>query len=821
MRVRVCILLLFSISGFSGLIYEAIWSHYLKLFLGHAAIAQTLVLIIFMGGMAIGSWLAGRSSLRITNLLLAYAVVEGIVGAGGLAFHAVFVHSVEFIYRDLLPALGSPMLASLCKWLLGAALILPQSILLGMTFPLLSGALIRRFPDRAGNTLALLCFVNSLGGAVGVIVSGFVLMDRFGLPGTILTAGLINIAVALLIWSLARQPAWRQPGAAPDKQRESTTWPAPQVTLLVAAGITGAASFIYEIAWLRMLNLVLGATTHSFELMLSAFILGLVCGSLWIRRYIQVLTDPVRFLGIVQIFMGCFALATLWLYAETFYWMAGLLELVSRTSAGYLAFNLGSHAIAFAVMLPATFCAGTTLPLITYALLNSGYGERSVGQVYAVNTLGAIIGVVLAVQVGLTLIGLKGVVLAGAALDIGLGLVLLRRRAEATVNARVLVPGVIGLGFLGMTWAAVQLNPLQMASTVYLFGNPDILRDAEVPFHQDGKSATVNLIRYPSGILGITTNGKTDAAIQMREGKPANLDEFTMTLLGALPLAVHPGAKAIAVIGFGSGLTTHTLLASPDVERVDTIDIEPAVVLAAEQFRPRVERAFADPRSHVYIDDAKSFFSSQQNDYDIIVSEPSNPWVSGIASLYTREFYRFVRGHLRDQGIFAQWLHVYDLDMPLFGSVLNAMAESFPDYAVYNLNDQDALIIAGGSLVERNAQLAQTLPDAVLPELARLGMQRGDLPRLRIGSRSLLQPLLDSYAVTANSDYFPVLDLNAVRTRFLQKDARDLFRLQNSPLPLLEMLSAEDVRPAARYTTHRSATAFLANLVRHRQSSDT
>src|SRR5262245_21647218 len=189
-RGRNLLFAIFTISGFSGLIYESIWSHYLKLFLGHAAYAQTLVLAIFMGGMALGSWLISRYGARIRQLLLGYVIVEGLIGLCGILFHHGFVTLTELSFDRVIPSFTSNAAVHAWKWTLGSLLILPQSTLLGMTFPLISGGIIRRWPERAGETLSMLYFTNSLGAAVGVLVSGFVLIAHVGLPGTILTAGL-------------------------------------------------------------------------------------------------------------------------------------------------------------------------------------------------------------------------------------------------------------------------------------------------------------------------------------------------------------------------------------------------------------------------------------------------------------------------------------------------------------------------------------------------------------------------------------------------------------------------------------------------------
>ncbi|MBT8077310.1 MAG: spermidine synthase, partial [Gammaproteobacteria bacterium] len=420
--------LIFAISGFAGLIYESIWSHYLKLFLGHAAYAQSLVLIIFMGGMAAGAWISSRLSPRWRSLLIAYAAVELVVGLAALAFHPLFAGLVDSFYATVLPATGDPLLGNALKFAAAGLIILPQSILLGTTFPLMSAGIIRRFPDTPGGSIAMLYFTNSIGAALGVLASSFWLIGKVGLPGTIGAAGLLNILLALAVFVLVRldpeSPAIpQQPRAARGELSVLSR------RFLLAAFITGAASFIYEIGWIRMLSLVLGSTTHSFELMLSAFITGLAFGGLWIKRRIDSIDRPVRFSGYVQLIMGAFALLTLPVYAQTFDWMAWLLQALELNEENYATFTVASHGIALAVMLPTTFMAGMTLPLFTHVLMKRGEGERSIGRVYAANTIGAICGVLFAVQVRQPMLRHKWQNLTGALLDIALG-IFLHDRAE-------------------------------------------------------------------------------------------------------------------------------------------------------------------------------------------------------------------------------------------------------------------------------------------------------------------------------------------------------------------------------------------------------
>lgn len=818
---RKALIVLFALSGFSGLIYENIWSYYLKLFLGHAAYAQTLVLAIFMGGMAIGAWLSAKYSSRWSNTLRVYAVTEGIIGVFGLVFHGTFEWATGLAYSTILPSLGDPIAIITFKWGLSTLLILPQSILLGMTFPLMTASLVRHSQGSSGSMIALLYFTNSIGAAIGVLLSGFWLVGQVGLPGTILTAALLNIVIALFAWLLARpqDEGLQLPVGSISQAVVSTDsfyWLMLSVSLL-----TGTASFIYEISWIRMLSLVMGSSTHSFELMLSAFILGLAFGGLWIKQRIDRVKNMVRFLGIVQIIMGLLAMATIALYTQTFELMQALVRSLGKTDGGYVLYNIISYLMSLGLMFPATFCAGMTLPLLTHALLQRQYGERSVGHVYAANTIGAIVGVFGAIHLGMPLLGLKGLMTVGATLDMVVGLGLLWHIKESSGRQPLIYGAAVVVASVGFTTLGVQWDTLKMASGVYRTGVLLNSKEASILFHKDGKTSTVDLVDHGGGLTSIRTNGKSDASIQLDIRKPRALDESTMIFAAAFPLALHPDAKAVANIGFGSGLTSQVLLGSSKLERVDTIEIEEAIVQAAKGFRPRVDAVYADPRSHIYLDDAKTYFSSHGSKYDIIISEPSNPWVSGVSSLFTDEFYRMVKTHLSDKGLFVQWFQMYEIDAEVVFSVLKALDNNFSDYALYKSAIDDLLIVAsnGGNVsVPTGAPLES---DVIKKELARYGIYAAeDFLMWKLAEKKSLLPLVRSFDVPMNSDYFPYLDLHASKTRFLEKDAREMVGLIDAAIPVLEMLGeapplySTERRPGGAYF-FRTEAMFEASAVRH------
>jgi spermidine synthase len=776
---------LFALSGFTGLIYESVWSHYLRLFLGAAAFAQSFVLAAFMGGMALGAWLASRWSARLKNLLAAYGWIEAGIGVAALVFHEAFVALTGLSLDHVIPALGSPEAVEIYKYSLCAALIVPQTVLLGMTFPILSGAVIRRGPEASGHHLAMLYFTNSIGAAVGALASAFLLLGWLGMPGTMRLAGVLNLALAVTVLAIARRG---EPPAVAAVPSGGAALSGNYIVRLFLAGafVTGLASFVYEIVWIRMLSLVLGSSFHAFELMLSAFITGLALGGLWIRRRIDRIADPVRYAGLVQLGMGLAALATIFVYHWTFDWMAWTLAILQRNEAAYPVFNLFSHALAFAVMLPATFLAGMTLPLFTFVLLRGGRGERAIGQVYASNTLGAITGVLLTVHFLVPETGLKLALVLGAAADMFLGTWLLRHSQAVFRRAHAFSALILGMLAATATARAEILEPERLASGVYRYGKA-VPEDRRVFFYKDGKTASVAVLGSP-GAVSIVTNGKPDAGIRMDPSQPPTEDEFTMTLNGALPLLIKPDAKTFANIGWGSGLTAHVLVSHGGPREVDTIEIEPAMVAGARVFFPRNIRAYRDPRSHVFFEDAKSYFARHRKRYDVIISEPSNPWVNGVANLFTTEFYRDSKRYLAPGGVFVQWLQIYEFNDRLLASILAALAENFADYEVYAANSSDLVVIA---VAEGRVPPVGPLPQkesVFLQELARLGIKRAeDIGARRVGTKREIGPLFMTLGAPANSDFHPLVQLEAPRARFEATSAKAIFALVNAPLPILEM----------------------------------
>jgi spermidine synthase len=798
------LLVLFLLSGFAGLIYQSIWSHYLGLTLGHAAYAQTLVLAIFMGGMAVGAAVAGRYTPRLRHLILAYAIIELLIGLAGLLFHPAFIAYTNFSQATALPAITSSGLASAYQWTTATALILPQCVLLGATFPLLSAGCLRIAPAMDGKILGGLYFSNSFGAAIGALAATFVLLPAIGMPGTVATAGWLNILVAVLaglMWWLGVGRASAEVASFPrarlgDALEEPPSQPEPErrflELILLSTFLSGAFSFVYEIGWIRLLNQALGTTVHSFELMLAAFIIGLAFGGLWIRNRSGRIRDVMRYVAWAQLLMGVAALLSVIVFSNSFEWVGWMLEAFQRNDEGYRLFMVGSATISMLVMFPAAFFAGMTLPLFTMALLRRGFGEGSIGSVYAANTLGSIAGVLLAVHLLIPLLGVHVAVMLAAIGDVAVGLYLYRIAHPGTW--RWTPPRLAGaIAILVVVASSAVLgkpDPLEQVAGVFRTGTTRLDENTAITFLEDGKTATIAVYSSSGRRYGlISTNGKPDASMAIDIGDAPTDDEITMLMAASLPLALHPSPAEVAVIGWGSGLTTHTLLGSDAVERVDSIEIEREMWVGARQFGERVQRAYRDPRSHVIFEDARTWFATGARKYDVIISEPSNPWVSGVASLFTREFYAFLADHLNDNGLLVQWMQVYELSDPLLAQMVAALIDVYPHVNVYTTNMTDLLFVSSKSPIPDFDNTA--LEDLALAgELRRVGLAGQQDYRARyFGDRNFLENLVRLTGAEIHSDFYPTVSLKAPRDRYTQQSATVLDSVYRSGFPVTEVLS--------------------------------
>jgi hypothetical protein len=539
--------------------------------------------------------------------------------------------------------------------------------------------------------------------------------------------------------------------------------------------------------------------------MLSAFLFGLGFGSLLIRKRADGAEAPVRLLGTVQWAMGAAALLTLPIYAQSFPVMAWLVGAVPKTEAGYVVFNLARYALALLVMLPATLLAGMTLPLITGTLLRAGAGERVIGQAYSANTVGSMIGAVGGGLVLMSRLGLERLLAFGAALDIAVGVALLVTAAEGARRLKVgaLAAGAGALVVAG-TLLLVRLDQRVLTSGVYRSGQIPDEGTREVLFYQDGATATIGAHRLPNGQTVITTNGKGDASLPLRWLQQASGellapvpmlgegDETTQLLAPLITLAHRPEATRALVVGQGSGMSTHILLGDPLLEEVVTVEIEPEMIVGSSVFQPANRRSFEDPRGRFLLEDARRAIV-QGEPLDIILSEPSNPWISGVASLFTVEFYERARARLAPGGVFGQWVHLYEIEDEIVLTILAAIDRTFPQWTAYLTSAADMMVIAAKDELPMPDWRVAEFP-GIQQDLAHAPpLTPGVLESLFLFDDRTMGPLLARWE--PNTDARPLVDTRAERARFLGGGAAGVFSFADHPVNVSRILSGARFAP--------------------------
>lgn len=683
-------------SGACALVYELVWSKYLGNVLGNSGQAHAVVLATFMGGLAFGAYLFGRKSDQVKVPLQLYGALELGIGVYALLFHPV-LGLLGKVYLVIAPAMPESTRLFAKLFLAGAAL-LPPTILMGGTLP----PLVRHFTSNLAGLrreLAKLYAINSLGAATGAFIAGVHLVPEFGLSAANRMAAGLNVFIAICALVLSRSAV--RAAAAPTTEVEPVEaepeYPLRAVKIaLWGSALSGFSAMVMQVSWIRLLALVLGASAYAFTLILTAFILGIGLGSLWLARRVK--GDTLRLFGWLQAGIAVSVCVALPLYIRMPYWLWQISDVLNHSIESWPIYQTLSFALCCLVLLVPTALMGASFPAVArVATAKVSEMGTKLGGVYLWNTLGTVLGSLLGGLVLMPLIRMEGAFAVAVAVNILASALALS--ATPKQKRRMLPVGVAA-------FAAVVFF-VGSAGWTNLVANAGAFRDTEPPpptfaqykarmdrtyktfFYKDDTFATVVVgkLQMKGGAQFLRINGKVDAS----DGG----DMDTQILLGQLgPMLHRKQVKHVLVIGLGSGVTVGSVLTHPEVELVDVVEISPAVVDAAKMFAHINNNALDDPRVKVHIDDARTFMLLQGKKYDLIISEPSNPWVAGVAGLFTREFFQLAKDHLQDDGILVQWMHLYEISDQLVKLVVRTMRETFPHGSSW-LGRLDLVMVAG------------------------------------------------------------------------------------------------------------------------------
>lgn len=706
----------FFVSGACGLIHEVAWTRLLRLIMGNGTFSTTTVLCAFMGGLALGSYLSGRFIDQRHDPLRIFALFEGVIGIYCFLLPWL-INGAEPIYRFLYQNTHTSFyIFSLIRFFFSGLILLMPAIFMGATLPVLTRFLTRS-PSRMGRSVGTLYAVNTFGAVLGASISGFVLIPALGVTHTIYLASLFNLLVsATAFWLYRRTLNWEdesapvEPSPAGGVKRKvrtkgGKTAAAPPVPLSYGKGalamllwgyfFAGFAALVYEIAWFRALSLLIGSTVYAFSLMLTAFVLGIAVGSMIYSRFADRVRDPMRALAIIQVGIGLSALLVVPFIGKLPFFVTGV---IARYIGSFWALQLAEFALCMGIMLVPTTLMGAAFPLVSrlYNQQSANVG-RTVGNVYGANTVGNISGAFIGGFLLIPFLGIQNTLFLAVAANILVGclFLMLTHRFRPLVRWIAIAVVVVATG-TGIA-SVPQWDPAKMSFGPYhtalrLSRETALSRSAlekmnahsKILFHKEGLSTTVTVKEVAKGVRALYINGKPDAS--------THADLAHQELVAHVPLMFHSQPRSALVIGLASGISLGSVSRYP-LDRIDCVEISPAMLEACRYFDAYNYRVLDDPRVEVIVADGRNHLLLTDRTYDVIISQPSNPYLAGVADLFTREYFELCRMRLNEGGVMCTWMQAYKMDLDTFRSIVKTFHSVFPDMSFWRSGKSDCLLI--------------------------------------------------------------------------------------------------------------------------------
>ena len=746
---------------------------------GNTSHAIAVVLGAFMAGLALGSWQLGRYADRVPRALKLYGMLEIGIGISAALVPFVF-RALHGVYWAVTPSIQSiPGGSVALRFLTSFAILLVPTFLMGGTLPVLAKFFTQTVQE-VQRKVGLLYALNTFGAAFGTLVAALYFIPRFGNIRTTLFIAVLNVVIGVFAiildsrWALiASTSAEASSGQdQPDAGQIVEADPATGGLVLMTLAGSGFVSMLYEVSWTRALTAMIGSSTYAFSIMLVTFLIGIAVGSSIASRLRTIAS--LRLLGLTQLGIALGGLIFLVGYTVAPLVVVGALRALFYSFPAMLATQFIVCAF---LMIVATICMGATIPIASQV-----YSSRikllggSIGSIYSVNTMGAIAGSLIAGFVLVPWIGTERTILGGLFFNAAMAALILS--APSAVRARDLAKwGAIALLLLSTVamkgqvfWKKESLDQGIIVYAKMLDSRPEFTIDehyidTDVVYFKEGNNATISA-RQGEDYVGLRTNGKVDASNKA--------DMTTQLMIGFLPFLYHSNPKNAMVIGYGSGVTVGAAATFKEVESIDCLEIEPAVVGAGPVFSSINRKSYENQKVNITYDDARNYMNVTRKQYDVIISEPSNPWIAGVASLFTSEFYDRAAQVLKPDGVFAQWVQLYELDPEDLRMILHEFQAKFPEVSAWN---------AGGDLILIGTMKPQQL------NLERWTRLAAEDPSVAQNLRQyLLSPApegLLAYYVTSsdairkfaensrhNSDDHPLLEFHAPRE--LYRNTRDL-----------------------------------------------
>ncbi|MEP6715179.1 MAG: fused MFS/spermidine synthase [Terriglobia bacterium] len=660
-RLAPYLLILFALSGAAALIYEVVWLQLLQLVIGSSAVSIAVLLGTYMGGMCVGSVFFARVVSTKHSPLRVYAALEL-----GTALCGIFVlfglPSIEHLYTAGL-AHGLPNM--ILRGIACAICLLPPTLLMGATLPAISRwvAATPAAPAWWGYFYG----ANIAGGVIGCFAAGFYLLRIHDMAFASYVAAALNLVVAGIAWAL---PA----GVSEAQAREEIVGEEPALTdwpVYLAVGVSGLTALGAEVVWTRILSLMLGPTVYTFSIILGVFLAGLGIGGAFGSRLAHLKKNPRLWLGASQLLVCLTVAWAAYMLADSLPYWQGNLNSTAGPWKDFLA-DVGRSTVA---VLPAAILWGASFPLALASVSQDDPDPaRLVGRIYGANTLGAIAGALLFSLLFIPTLGTHGSERLMIVVSAIAGIVVLEgviTRSTLKLTSAVVVAGLLAWLIPGIPWKLIGFGRRLPSTT----GSWELLKMAE------GINSSAAWSRWESGTVYFHVTGKVEASTEPQ-------DMSLQRMLGHLPALLHSGAHSVLIVGFGAGVTAGTFVVHPEVKHITICEIEPVIPPNSDRFfGEENHHVLHDPRTSIVYDDARHFVLTTPGKYDIITSDPIHPWVKGMASLYTTEYFDLCKRHLNPGGIVTQWVPLYESSVDAVRSEIATFFEAFPNATIWgNVN---------------------------------------------------------------------------------------------------------------------------------------
>jgi spermidine synthase len=756
--------LCFVLSGAAGLLYEVVWSKQIAYLLGSSLHSVAVVVAAFLGGLALGARFLGGPLTRSGEPGRRYAMLELAVAGAGLLILPL-LRAVDPVVGQLYRSLGGESAAfAITRVVLVFVLLVPPAALMGATLPVLVARCER---GALGAGLAWLYALNTLGAVAGSLLGGFLLLPGWGLTRSTFAAAALNLVAAAVAW---RASARLDRASRPDVASSSppAAWlPATARRVLGAVfALSGFAALVLQLAWVRLFGLVLGSTVYSFSAVLGVYLAGIALGSALVSGWLGRVRSA-RVLALAQFVIAIASLLGIQAWPGLPGAMLALGERIGTSWSGLLIAQLG---LVVPVLGVPCLVLGAIFPLTT-RLLQHGESGSATGRAYALNTLGTIAGSLVAGFVLLPGLGIQGSVQLAAALSCLAGLACLWLPGTGRPARGWLVAAAVALSAAGLAAAiAPRWDPMLMSLGTYRpsharnllesfrraggGGDPTrrVAAAQKVLFYREGLNASVLVSTdFEGRRRWMRVGGKIDAGTG---------DMLTQVMLGLLPAAMADTGARTLIVGHGSGATAAAALAAGSGP-TEIVELEPAVIAGSRYFHEPGRDPLDDPRVTLHLEDARTRLMHGAGGYDLIISEPTNPWIAGVNSLFTVDFYRRVRAQLASDGVFGQWIQVYELSPATFHTLLRSFLEVFPEAQVYCMwNALDVLLIAAPS--GRSLSLERLETPAAQEQVRRARLEVAlQISEFYVGPASSLAALVADAPL--NTDDRPIVEYRSPR----------------------------------------------------------